>query len=158
MGSISSFLRPRSSSTLISMGRPWQSQPGHVGSVKAAHGPRLDDEIFQRLIERGAQVNWPVGVGRPVMQHINRLALMGLADALVEPHRLPLFQLLGLALRQVRLHWEVGLGQIQCGLQVERHSGFLPFKPVTGWPKSYRLSLHYRERANLRPTAGCNAP
>ena len=27
-GSISSFLRPRCSSTLISMGRPWQSQPG----------------------------------------------------------------------------------------------------------------------------------
>ncbi len=26
--SISSFLRPRASSTLISMGRPWQSQPG----------------------------------------------------------------------------------------------------------------------------------
>ena len=33
-GSISSFLRPSYSSTLISMGRPWQSQPGTYGASK----------------------------------------------------------------------------------------------------------------------------
>src|SRR5271165_2093957 len=32
--------------------------------------------------------------------------------------------------------------------------GFSPW-PVTGRTSLHRLSLHYRERANLRPTAAC---
>ena len=59
---------PSSRSTLSSIGRPWQSQPGHVRRVEARHRPRLDDDVLQDLVERVADVDLAVGVGRPVVQ------------------------------------------------------------------------------------------
>ena len=73
-------------------GQPVAVPARHVGRVKAAHGPRLDDEVLQRLVQARAQVNRPVGVGRPVVQHVDGLALMGFANPVVNPHRLPFFE------------------------------------------------------------------
>ncbi len=86
---------------------------GHVGRVETAHIARLYHEILQGFVERGAQVNRAVGVRRPVVQDIDGLPFVRLADAVVEPRFLPMFEHFGLVFRQVRLHGEVGLGQIQ---------------------------------------------
>jgi hypothetical protein len=43
---------------------------GHVGRIEALHGLRLDDEILEDFVERGAQVDVAVGVGRPVVQDV----------------------------------------------------------------------------------------
>src|SRR5271165_3648867 len=129
----------------------------NVRRVISAHALRFHDEIFERLVHRSAKMYRAVGVRGTIVQEVNRLSLVGLADALVQAHRFPLLEPLRLALRQVRLHGKVGLGQVERGLQVERHSRFLPFGTVTEWLESHRLSFHYRERANLRPTAVCMA-
>ena len=56
------------------------------------------------------------------MEDISRRALTGLANALIDVHLLPAGQQFGFVLREVGLHGEGGLRQIDSGLQVERHS------------------------------------
>ncbi len=48
--------------------------PRDVRRVVAGHRAGLDDEVLEDLVERGAQVDLPVGVGRPVVQHVLRRA------------------------------------------------------------------------------------
>ena len=93
-------------------GQPVAIPPRHVGSVKARHGLRLYDEIFQALIHRGAQVNRTAGVRRPVMQNEPGRAFSGLPDTLVDARLLPAFQHFGLVLGQVSLHGEGCFRQI----------------------------------------------
>ena len=61
-------------STFSSIGRPWQSQPGHVRRVEARHRPRPHDEVLEDLVEGGAEVDVAVGVGRAVVQDEDRRA------------------------------------------------------------------------------------
>ena len=44
---------------------------GHVGRVESRHGLGLHDEILQAFIQRVAQVDRPVGVGRAIVQDVN---------------------------------------------------------------------------------------
>ena len=44
--------------------------PGQVGGVEAEHVVRLDDEVLEDLVERGADVDLAVGVGRAVVQQV----------------------------------------------------------------------------------------
>jgi hypothetical protein len=48
------------SSIFHSIGRPWQSQPGHVDGVVAQHLLRADDEVLQDLVERVADMEMPL--------------------------------------------------------------------------------------------------
>jgi hypothetical protein len=41
----------------------------HVGCIKAGHAARLHDEVLQDLVEGRANVDFAVGVGRPVVEH-----------------------------------------------------------------------------------------
>ena len=66
---ISAGSRPAASlTTLNSMGRPWQSQPGMKGAVKPAIVLRFDHQVLEQLVERGAHVDVAVGEGRAVVQ------------------------------------------------------------------------------------------
>ena len=97
---------------------------GHVGRVESGHGLRLDDEIFQALVQRRPQVDRSAGIGRAVVQNVGAFSrpFAGLADAVVDSHLLPAGEHFGLVLGQVGLHWEGGFRQIDGSFQVERHS------------------------------------
>jgi hypothetical protein len=41
----------------------------HVGRVEAGHGLGADDDVLEDLVERVADVDAAVGVGRAVVQH-----------------------------------------------------------------------------------------
>ena len=113
-----------------------------VGRVEAGHGLRLDDEILQTLVQRVAQMNGAVGVGRTVVQHVGWRPLRDLANALVNPHFLPASQHFGLILGQVGLHGKAGFRQIDGGFQLQRHA--VDFSQMIDF-------FHYRERENERP-------
>src|SRR6185437_4925557 len=84
-----------------------------VGSVEAGHGLRLDDKILQALIERVTKMDFAVSIWRSIVQQILRPTFAGLANALINADFAPEIEPLGLVLRQVRLHGEVGLRQIE---------------------------------------------
>ena len=113
------FLPPSSFSTWVSMGRPWQSQPGTIRRAEAGHGLRFHDHVLQDLVEAGAEVNGAGRIGRPVVQDVGGGAGAGLLDALVESGLLPFGQHLGLVLRQAGLHREGRARQIQATFQVK---------------------------------------
>jgi hypothetical protein len=102
------FFGPSSRSTFSSIGRPWQSYPGTYG-----HRLRLDDEVLEDLVERRAEVDLAVGVGRAVVQDVLRPSGAGRVDPGVEADSLPPDDRLGLGHRQVGLHREVGAGEVE---------------------------------------------
>ncbi len=67
---------------------------GDVGGVETGHGFRLDDEIFEDLIEGGAEVDVAVGVGRAVVQNILLAAGAGLYEWHGRAYLLPIWQAL----------------------------------------------------------------
>ena len=85
----------------------------HVVGIEAEHALRADDQVLQDLVERMADMDVAVGIGRAVVQHEARTALLDLAQALVELVLVPALQELRLALRQAGPHGELGLGQEQ---------------------------------------------
>ena len=91
-----------------------------VDGVETGHLPRAHDDVLQDLVERGADVDVPVGVGRTVVQDERLPALGGLPDLLEKPVLLPLLQLLRLAPGQIRFHRKRRRGQVQ-GLLVIHH-------------------------------------
>ena len=93
---------------------------GDVRGVVAEHGPRLDDEVLEDLVERRAHVEVAVGVGRPVVEDVGRAVRGGalLEDLLVETVGLPLADGLGLLLGERGLHGEFGAGQVERALHV----------------------------------------
>ena len=40
-----------------------------VRRIESGHRARLHDDVFQNLVERGAEVDVTIGVGRPVVKH-----------------------------------------------------------------------------------------
>ncbi len=64
-------------------------------------------------------MNFPGGIGRPVMQHKERLTSASLQDALVNIAPMPSFELFWLVLRQAGLHRKIGFWQVECLLQFE---------------------------------------
>ena len=86
---------------------------GHVGRVEPGQRFRTDDDVFQNLVDRVADVDVPVGIGRPVMQHKARATLRYGTDLLVELLRLPVGHPLRLTFGQVTPHGERGISQIQ---------------------------------------------
>ena len=77
---------------------------GDVVGVKAEHLLAAGDEILQHLVERMADMDIAVGVGRAVMQHKARAAGGGFAQALVKVDFVPARHQLRLALRQACAH------------------------------------------------------
>ena len=73
---------------------------GDVRRAKAGHGFRLDDHVFQNLVQAGAEMDFARGIRRPVVQDEKRRFRARFQNAVIEPHLLPGSQLRGFALRQ----------------------------------------------------------
>ncbi len=86
---------------------------GHVGGIEAEHLLGARHHVLEDLVERVADMDVAVGIGRPVMEHEFRPARARLAQATVEAGFLPLRQDLGLLLGQPGAHGKIGLGQEQ---------------------------------------------
>ena len=85
----------------------------HVVGIVAAHLERARDDVLEDLVQRMADMDVAVGIGRAVMQHVFRASGGVLAQQLVEAHFLPAGHDLRLLLRQAGAHGEVGLWQIE---------------------------------------------
>ena len=96
---------------------------GHVVGFPARHLMRADDNVLQRLVERGADVDVAVGVRRAVVQHEFRPALAALAQRAIEILARPARQNLRLLLRQTAPHGKIGLRQIEGARIVEGRDG-----------------------------------
>src|SRR5262249_47282888 len=82
-------------------------------------------DILQDLVERGADMDVAVGVGRAVVQHELGPSMRGVAQALVHAELGPAGEDLRLLLRQAGTHREIGLRQKQSRAVVARfgHGG-----------------------------------
>ncbi len=83
----------------------------HIGRILAQHLLRADDQILEDLVERRADMDVAIGIGRAVMEHEFGPAARLRAQLLVKPDLGPALEQLGLAFRQLGLHREIGLRQ-----------------------------------------------
>ena len=112
-------LPPSSFSTFVSMGRPWQSQPGMYGARKPAMVFDFTIMSFRILLRPVPRWISPVGIRRPIVQHEQRRARARFENLAVETCLLPRGKLLRLALGQLGFHGKIGLRQIQSTFEVE---------------------------------------
>jgi len=103
---------------LVFDGKPVAVPPGKIERVVTHHEERLDDDVLEDLVQRGAEVNVPVGVRRAVMEDELGSAGRGPDDLVVELLLFPAFEDLGLLLDELRLHGKCGVRQTQCFLVI----------------------------------------
>ena len=84
---------------------------GHVVGVEACHLRRAVDDVLQHLVQRVADMDVAIGIGRAVMQDELRPSGGLRPQPVPQAHPVPARQPIGLALRQVAAHREVGLRQ-----------------------------------------------
>ena len=90
----------------------------HVRREAPRHRAVLHDDVLQHLVERRAEVDVAVGVGRPVVQDEARFPGIGRQQTLVDARLRPASHRLRLPLGEVRLHREVGARQVERRLVV----------------------------------------
>ena len=95
---------------------------GHVRRVVAVERARLDDDVLQHLVDRVTEMNRAVRVRRTVVKNVRRAAARDLAELVVDALLLPELLHVRLATREVRLHREGGLGQVEGLLVVHGHT------------------------------------
>ena len=84
---------------------------GHIVGILAQHLLGAGDDVLQDLVERVADMEMAVGVGRSVVED-ELLPALGVGPQFgVDVELLPALEYLRFALRQSRLHREVGLRQ-----------------------------------------------
>ena len=86
----------------------------HINTIKPGHVFGFDDNIFNNFIERRAQVNIAISIGRAIMQNVWDFPFGRFPDFRINVHFFPILEHLRLALRQIRLHRKISLGKIQC--------------------------------------------
>ncbi|MCY1500633.1 hypothetical protein D9M68_346810 [compost metagenome] len=96
---------------------------GHIVGVEAAHLERAIDDVLEDLVQRMADVDVAVRIGRAVMQHKLVAAGGRCAQLLVEAHLLPAGHRFRLLLRQAGAHREFRLRQIKGRGVVDLFSG-----------------------------------
>ncbi len=94
-------------------GKPVAIPAWDIGGIMPGHALGLDDQIFQNLVESGAEVNGPGRIRRPVVEHEERQPLAAFENPPVDFVRIPGCQLLRLVLGKTRLHRKVRLRQVQ---------------------------------------------
>ena len=85
---------------------------GDIARIKPHHLVRAHDDVLDGLVERMANVQVPIGIGRAIMQR-ERLAPLFVAQLVINPDLFPLRQPGWLALGQACAHGEVGFRQVQ---------------------------------------------
>ena len=98
---------------------PMTVPAGNVVGFPARHLMRADDNVFQRLVQRRADVDIAVGVRRPVVEHEFGAALAALAQLSIQILARPARQNLRLLLRQTGAHREIRLRQIESARIIE---------------------------------------
>ncbi len=93
--------------------QPVAVPPRHEPARTPLHQRDPHHEVLQALVQQVSEVDVPVGVGRPVVEHERGPPPPRLEHALIQPGRLPSLPARGLALRQVRLHGKGRPGQVQ---------------------------------------------
>ena len=83
---------------------------GNIGRIKAVQGLGFDNDVFQYLVERMSEMNFAIGIGRPVMEDKFRFAGGVISDPPIKIHFPPAFQHFRFPLGQVSLHGEIRLG------------------------------------------------
>ena len=86
---------------------------GHIVRVETTHLEGTDDDVLEDLVQRMADMDVAVGVGRAVMQHVFWTPGGGFAQALVEVHVLPALDQRRFLFRQAGAHREFRLRQIK---------------------------------------------
>ena len=94
----------------------------HIWRVETGHCLGLYDEILKAFVERVAKMDLAVGVRRTVVQQILRRVLARFANTLINADFLPQLEPFGLVLRQICLHGEVSLRQVQRVFEFRGHS------------------------------------
>ena len=87
-------LGPTLASVEFLLDLPFDREPmtvpaGNVVGFPARHLMRTDDDVLKRLVERRADVDVAVGVGRPVVEHEFGAALAALAQRRIRDSRAP---------------------------------------------------------------------
>ena len=92
----------------------------HIARVKTRKPFRLHNHVFKNLIDRVANMDITIGIGRPVVKGKDRAPKRQLAKPLVEAFCLPILDPAWLALGQVASHRKGGVGELQ-GCSVVGH-------------------------------------
>src|SRR5690242_2729135 len=122
----------------------------HVDRVAAEHLLRAVDHVFEDLVERMADVQIAVGIGRAVMEHVFLTPLGRRALPPIEADLLPARQQRGLALRQLAAHREIGLRQKDGFAVILSHGGSVP----EGRVATHGTGRRQRRRWGMRTKAG----
>ncbi len=83
----------------------------HVRRPEAHHRSRPHGEVLEDLVERRAEMNAAIGIGRSVMEHPRPRLLARFDQSRVQAGLLPALEHLGFPLGQVPPHREVGFGK-----------------------------------------------
>jgi hypothetical protein len=70
-------------------GQAMAVEAGHIGRVETCHRLRFDDEVFEAVVERVAQVHGAVGIGRSVVEEVGWATDAGLAQLVIKAQRGP---------------------------------------------------------------------
>ncbi len=105
--------------------------PRDIRRIKPRQGFRFNDDVFQNLVDGVAHMKFAIGIRGAVMKNKGWLTLAHLPHLPIKVHCLPRFQPIGLALRQVRLHGKICLGQIQRTFVITHTLSVVP-QPLAG--------------------------
>ena len=98
------------------------------GGVKARQRLEFDDDVFKYLVDGMPNVELTIGIRGAIVEDKGRFALPRFAHLAIQIHLSPSLKALGLALRQIGLHREISLGEIQRGFVVT-HTSSVVCKP-----------------------------
>ena len=96
--------------------------PRDVGRVETGQRLRTNDDVLEDLVDRVADMNVAIGVGRTVVENETRAALRGRADTLVDVVLLPGGNPARFASGEVAAHGKWRVSQIE-GFLVVSHNG-----------------------------------
>ncbi len=80
----------------------------NIGRIETHHGTRAHHNVLEHLIDRMADMNVTIGVGRTIVQDKFRRILTPRAQLPMNIRFIPLFQPFRLPLRQIAAHGEIG--------------------------------------------------
>ena len=98
--------------------KPVAVPSGQIRSVEAQHRMRLDNDVFQDLVDRSPHVDGAVGIGGAIVKDVQGTAGARLTNPSVDIDSIPVFQHLRLPLGEVGLHAERSLRQVECILDL----------------------------------------
>ena len=86
---------------------------GDVLGIETCQLPGLDDHVLQHFVQRMANVQLAVGIGRAIVQHKQGRALTRSTQFFVQTALVPVFHPAGFALGQVAAHGKGRVRQVQ---------------------------------------------